>query len=92
MMIGQQKAARGEADALCLHQRLRDQEIGGGVRLPNCGVVLTDPGLLEPELVGPAQRLQIPAVTLSERTLRRVRRHREQAVAHGVASLGFPLF
>ena len=80
---------------LGLHQRLRDQEVGRGVRLPRRGVVLADPGLGKAELVGPAQGLQVPAVALEQAALRRVRGHREQAVLHrrspGCWSMGEPI-
>ena len=56
---------------------------GDGMRLPRRGVVLADPGLGEAQLVGPAQRLQIPAMAVAKAALRRVRRHREQTVLHG---------
>src|SRR5260370_32994674 len=81
-MIGQEKAARGEADLLRFHQRLGDQQVGGGMRLPGCGMVLADPGLDKAQLVGPAQSLKIPAVTVEEWALRWVRRHCEQTVLH----------
>ena len=75
-------AARGETDLSGLHQRLRNQQVGGGMRFPGCGVVLTDPGLNKAELVRPAQGLQIPAMAFEEATLRWVRGHREKAVLH----------
>src|SRR4029079_4527324 len=34
MMVGQQEPARSEANVLGLHQRLRDQQVGRGMRLP----------------------------------------------------------
>ncbi len=82
VMIGQKKAARGEADLLRFHQRLGDQQVGGGMRLPGRGMVLADPGLDKAQLVGPAQGLKIPAVTVEEWALRWVRRHCEQTVLH----------
>ena len=84
VVVGQQKPAGRKPDAARLHQRLRDQQVGRRVRLPRRGVVLADPGFGKPELVGPAQRLQIPAVAVAEAALRRVRRHREQTVLHRV--------
>src|SRR5271165_1274251 len=66
----------------CLHQRLRDQQIGCGVRLPRRGVMLANPALAKSELIGPAQGLQVPSMTIEEATLRRMRGHREQAVLH----------
>src|SRR5439155_24526936 len=83
MVIRQQEAARGEADPPRFHQSLGDQQIGGGMRLPGRGMVLADPGLDKAELVGPAQRLKIPTVSLEQRALRRMRGHCEQAVLHG---------
>jgi len=82
VVIGQQKTAWREADVPRLHQRLRDQQVGGGMRLPGCGVVLADPGLGKAELVGPAQGLQIPPVTFEQAALRRVRGHRKKAILH----------
>ncbi len=82
VVIGQQETARREADPARLHQRLGDQEIGRRVRLPRRGVVLADPGFGKAQLVGPAQRLQIPAMALIKAALGRVRGHREQAVLH----------
>ena len=72
VMIGQQKPARRQPNAARLHQRLRDQEVGRRMWLPRRGVVLADPGLGIPELVGPAQGLQIPAMAVAEAALRRV--------------------
>ena len=64
MMIGQQETAGADADVLGLQQRLRDQQVGRGMRLPGCGVMLADPGLLVAELIEPAQHLQVPVVAL----------------------------
>ena len=46
MMIGQQEAAGAETDILGLQQRLRQQQVGRGMRLPRRGVMLADPGFL----------------------------------------------
>src|ERR1700730_11133048 len=66
-----------------MRMRLGHQEVRRGMRLPRRGVMLTDPGLAEAQLVGPAQLLKIPLVTVEELPLRRVRRHREETVFHG---------
>ena len=57
VVVGQQKPAGGEADLLRLHQRLGDQQVGCGVRLPGCSVVLADPRLEKAQLVGQPQGL-----------------------------------
>ena len=82
MVIGQQEPAGGEPDMARLHQGLRDQQIGRGMRFPRRGVVLTDPAFAEAEFVGPAQGLKVPSMTLEEAAFRRMRRHRKQAVLH----------
>ncbi len=82
MMIGQQEAARPQPDVLGLHQRLGDQEVGRGMRLPRCGVVLTDPAFGEAQLIEPADHLKVPVVAILERPLGRVRWHREISELH----------
>jgi hypothetical protein len=72
VMIRKQEAPGGEAHVARLHKRLRDQQIGRGVRLPWRGMVLADPALSEPEFVGPAQGLQVPVMSVIEAALRRV--------------------
>ena len=86
VVIGQQEAAGAETDILGLQERLREQQIGRGMRFPGRGVVLADPGLLVAELIEPAQRLQVPVVTLLQPALRRMGRHREISDLHGVSS------
>src|SRR5215216_3190028 len=56
------------------------------MRFPRRGVVLADPGFLIAEFIEPAQRLQIPVVTLFQPALRRMGRHREISDLHGVSS------
>src|SRR6185437_9975271 len=51
MMIRQQVRARRELDALRLHQRLSDQQVGRGIRLPWRSEVLANPGLAIAEAV-----------------------------------------
>ncbi|MGY4379655.1 hypothetical protein ACVWZ3_007294 [Bradyrhizobium sp. i1.3.6] len=87
VVIGQQEAARPDANILGLHQRLRDQEVRRGIGFPGCGVVLADPGLLIAELVEPAHDLQVPVVSFLQAALRRMRRHREIADLHGFPHL-----
>ena len=82
VMIGQQKPARGEPNMARFHQRLRDQQVGRGMRLPRSGMVLPDPAFAEAKFVRPAQGLQVPSVTFEEAALRRMRGHRKQAVLH----------
>src|ERR1700731_4596156 len=65
-----------------LHQGLRNLQIGRGGRFPRCGMMLPDPALAETELVGPAQGLEVPLMTIEEAAFRRMRRHRKQAVLH----------
>jgi hypothetical protein len=77
MMIRQKETTGGETDLPRLHQRLRDQKIGRGMRLPWRRVMLADPGFHEPEFVGPAQSLQVPVMAFIEAALRRMRGHRE---------------
>jgi hypothetical protein len=69
MVERQQEAARADAHALGLQQRLRHQQIGGRVRLPGRGVMLADPGLAEAQLIRPAQLLEVPLVTVEELSL-----------------------
>ena len=83
MVVGHEEPAGADAHRLGLQERLGHEQVGRGVRLPRRGVVLADPGLAEAQLVRPAQRLQIPLVTVEETALGRMRRHREQAVVHG---------
>src|ERR1700730_7449870 len=52
------------------------------MRLPGRRVVLADPRLAEAELVGPAELLEIPLVSVVEVALRWMRRHGEQSVVH----------
>ncbi len=82
VVIGQQEAAGTEADVLGLHQRLRDQQVGRGVRLPRCGVMLADPGFSEAQLVEPADHLEIPFVAVLQGPLGRMRRHGEITELH----------
>ena len=56
------------------------------MRLPGRGVVLTDPGVVIAELVGPAHHLQVPLVALLQLALRRMGRHREISEFHGFSS------
>ena len=86
VVIGQQEAAGAETDVLGLQKRLREQQIGRGMRFPGRGVVLADPGFLIAELIEPAQHLQVPVVTLLQPALRRMGRHREISDLHGVSS------
>src|SRR5580658_6204261 len=72
VVVGQEEAARREADAAGLHQRLRDQEIGRGMRLPWRGVMLADPRLAEAEFVSPAKGLQVPAMAVVKAALGRM--------------------
>ena len=52
--------------------------------------MLADPALAEAELVGPAQGLEVPSMTIEKAALRRMRRHRKQAVLHqDLAAAGF---
>ena len=74
--------SRREPDLPRLHQRLGDQQVGRGVRLPRGGVMLADPGFGKAQFVGPAQRIQVPAVAIIKAALGGVRRHREQTVLH----------
>ena len=92
VVIRQQEPAGAEADVLGLQERLRQQQVRRGMRLPRRGVVLADPGLLVAELVEPAQHLQIPVVTLVQAALRRMRGHREIAELHGLSSRLFVFF
>ncbi len=87
VVIGQQEAARSDANVLGLHQRLRDQQVRRGIGFPGRGVVLADPGFLIAELVEPAQDLQVPVMSFLQAALRRMRRHREIADLHGFPHL-----
>src|SRR5262249_34444807 len=86
MVIGQQEAAGAETGILGLQERLREDEVGRGMRLPWCGVVFADPGLLIAELVEPSQRLQGPVLGLLQAALRRMRWHRKISEFHGSSS------
>src|SRR5262252_7778961 len=74
VMVRQQEPAGSEADVAGLHQRLRDQQIWRWMWLPWRGVMFADPGLAEAELIGPAQRPQIPLMPVDERAFGRMRR------------------
>src|SRR5260370_16670014 len=52
------------------------------MRLPRCGVVLTDPAFGEAQLIEPADHLKVPVVAILERPLGRVRWHREISELH----------
>ena len=84
MVVGHQKPAGADAHARRLHQRLRHQQVGRGMRLPRRRVMLPDPRLAEAELVRPAQLLQVPPVAVVQAPLRGMRRHREQSVVHSL--------
>ena len=49
---GQQRNAGGQSDVLRQRRRLGDHQVGVRRVLPALGEVLTDPGLVEPQLVG----------------------------------------
>ena len=87
MVIGQEVGARCEHDPLGLAQRLRDQEIGRGARLPRRGEVLADPGLAEAEPVERLELLEVVGERVGRRGTRRVKRHREVAKLHGMSLL-----
>ena len=82
MVVGQQEAAGAEPDVLGLHQALRHQQVGRGMRFPGGGVMLADPAFGEAQLVEPADDLQVPLVPVLERPLGWMRRHREISELH----------
>jgi hypothetical protein len=82
VMVGHEKAAGTDAHARGLQERLGHDQVGRGMRLPGRRVVLADPRLAEAELVGPAELLEIPLVSVVEVALRWMRRHGEQSVVH----------
>src|SRR3569833_2860255 len=82
MVVGQEEAAGTEADILRLHQRLRNHQVGRGMRLPRRGVMLADPAFGKAQLVEPADHLKIPVMPGLERPLRRVRWHGEISELH----------
>ena len=86
VVVGQQEAARADAQALGLQQRLGDEQVGRGMRFPRRGVVLADPRLGVAELVEPAQRLEVPVVARLQASLRRMGGHGEIAEFHGGSS------
>jgi hypothetical protein len=45
-------------------------------------MMFADPGFFETVLIGPSQDLQVPFMAFAQATLRRVRRHQEEANVH----------
>ena len=87
VMVGQQEAAWADAQALGLQQRLGDQQIGCGMRLPRRRMMLADPSLGVAEFVQPAQRLEVPVVASLQSPLGWMGGHGEITEFHGGASL-----
>ena len=84
MMVRQQEPARPEPYVVGLHQCLRHQQVGRGVRFPRRRVVFADPGFAEAQLVRPLDHFQVPLMPVVQGPFWRVRRHREEAVVHDV--------
>ena len=82
MVVRQAEATGADADVLRLAEPFHDKQVRRRMRFPHHGVVLTDPELLEPELVGPDDVLQVPLVAVLETALRRMTGHREYAELH----------
>src|SRR5262249_28628444 len=79
MMIGQQMRARRELHLRGAEQRLRDEQIGRGIRLPWRGEMLADPGLAKTEAVAQFEMFEVPFEALAQPAFRRMRRHHEYA-------------
>jgi hypothetical protein len=82
VVVRQQVRAGRERDLLRLRQRLRDQQVRRGTRLPRSREVLADPGLVEAQAVEQTQRREILGDALPDPALRRMRRHEERAELH----------
>src|SRR5947208_6745098 len=63
-------------------ERLRDEQVRSGNVLPGAAVMLADPRLVVPKLVGQDQQLEIFIECLRVGAPRRVARHAEQAELH----------
>ena len=67
-----QVRARAELDVPCSHERLRDEQVRRGNRLPWRGEVLANPRLAEAQRIRQLQTVQVPLVRVPCRALRRV--------------------
>jgi hypothetical protein len=83
VVVREQVPERPKIDALGSEQRLRDQEIGSRARLPGRGKVLADPCFFETEAVEPLDLIEVPALSVANGSLRRMRRHQHGAGLHG---------
>jgi hypothetical protein len=84
---GEQRHTGAEADAFGQRQRFGNQQIGRRRILPFLGEVLTEPGFVEPQLVGQHQLIDIAVVAIGDRAIGRMQGHHEQAKAHMRKSL-----
>ena len=82
-MEREQVRAGTEPNVLRAHERLRDEQVGRGHRLPGGSEVLADPCLAEAEIVGEFEDVEVPLVGVPCGALRRVRGHEEQSGFHG---------
>ena len=82
MVLGNDRDARAETNVLGLWQTIGDEDIVGRNRLPLQGVVLANPALGKPQLVGVDDKLQVFLETLRPRLVRGVQRHHEEAKLH----------
>ena len=83
MVERQQVRAGAQLDALRLHQRLGDQQVGRRNGLPGRGEMFSDPGFVKAQLVAQGQVFQVPLVGVVDVPFRRMRRHHKQSVLHG---------
>src|SRR5256885_1098529 len=79
MMVREAEATGADADVVRLADPFHQEQVRRRMRFPPHGMLLADPELLEPELIGADDVLQRPLVAVLETPLRRMTGHREYA-------------
>src|SRR6516162_1656256 len=82
VVIGQQVAKRPQTDSPGALQALSNQQVGRRARLPRRREVLTDPRLVESEVVEPLELFEVPTLAVADGPFGRVRRHEECTQSH----------
>src|SRR5262245_26512860 len=88
MMLIQADGRRSKADARRFAEGPGDEDLGHHDRLILHRMMLADPELLEAELFGTNDQLQVFVVALGERLVRSVKGHDEHAVVDSFHSRG----
>src|SRR6516164_4684826 len=82
VVIGQQVAKRPQTDSPGALQALSNQQVGRRARLPRRREVLTDPRLVEAEVVEPLELFEVPTLAVADGPFGRMRRHEQCTQSH----------